>query len=245
MNSRRTRIGLIVPSSNSTAEYDYQRILDAETALHTARVFLVDTTIEMLERMNQDAEEAARSLESAGVDVIAYACTSGSFLGGPGYDDALLARVSDAARGTKAVGTTPAVIDALHAMGLRRVAVVTPYIDSINERLAAFFEDKGFDIASMAGQQLVANLDIGDQTPEQIAAFAKQHMARDVDGFFLSCTNWRAMEVVEELERELGKPVVTSNQATIWASLRAVGRTAPVDGFGALLRTESGAVSAG
>jgi maleate cis-trans isomerase len=88
----------------------------------------------------------------------------------------------------------------------------------------------------MAGQQLVANLDIGDQTPDQIMDFARHNLAREADGYFLSCTNWQAMDVVEELERELGKPVITSNQATAWAALRAVGYAAPIEGFGSLMR---------
>ncbi len=240
MGDRRTRIGLIVPSSNSSVEYDYQRVLPEGASLHSARVFLVDTTLESLETMNQDAEEAARSLATADVDVIAYACTSGSFLGGPGYDAQLLARIESAAGGTPAIGTTPAVVEALRASSVENVAVVTPYLDSINERLTAFLEGTGFQVASMAGQQLVANLDIGNQTPEQIVDFARRHLDKDADGFFLSCTNWRAMEVAEALEQESGKPVITSNQATIWASLRAVGYADPIDGFGALMRTPVG-----
>lgn len=237
MAERKRRIGLILPSSNSSVEPDFQRVLPDDASLHAARVFLVDTTLESLETMNQDAEEAARSLGTAAVDVIAYACTSGSFLGGPGYDQDLLARVSAAAGGTQAIGTTPAVIDAFHTLGMKRVAVVTPYLDSINVRLNDFLGASGFEVASMAGQQLVANLDIGDQTPEQIKDFARQNLAFEADGYFLSCTNWRAIEVAEELERELGKPVVTSNQATVWAALRAAGYSAPIEGFGALMRT--------
>jgi maleate isomerase len=122
---------------------------------------------------------------------------------------------------------------------------VTPYLDSINERLTAFLEGTGFRVASMAGQQLVANLDIGDQTPEQIVDFARRNLDKSADGYFLSCTNWRAMEVAEALEQESGKPVVTSNQATIWASLRAVGYTDPIDGFGALMRTPVSSLSTG
>ena len=236
MAERKRRIGLIVPSSNSSVEPDFHRVLPDGASLHAARVFLVDTTLESLETMNEDAQAAARSLGSAGVDVIAYACTSGSFLGGPGYDQALLAQVSAAAGGTQAIGTTPAVIDALHTLGIKSVAVVTPYLDSINVRLADFLVAGGFEVASMAGQQLVANLDIGDQTPDQIMDFARRNLAREADGYFLSCTNWQAMNVVEELERELGKPVITSNQATAWAALRAVGYAAPIEGFGSLMR---------
>ena len=252
MDTPRKRVGLIVPSSNSTVEYDFQLVASqlngsaaGEISVHTGRVWLVDTTPEMLEQMNEDAEAAARLVATAGVDVISYACTSGSFLGGPGYDEQLLARITKAADDLPAVGTTPAVIAALREVGAARVAVVTPYIDSINERLTRFLQAEGFDVASMAGQQLVANLDIGNQTPERIAAFSREHLARDVDAFFLSCTNWRAMEVAEALESELGRPVVTSNQATIWATLRALGYGAPITGYGQLMSAIGQTAAAG
>lgn len=235
MGSRKQRIGLIIPSSNSTVEPDFHYVLPANASLHSARVFLVETTIESLERMNLEAESAAKSLASADVDVITYACTSGSFLGGPGYDQSLLARLSEVSSGTGAIGTTPAVIAALNIQGIKRLSVVTPYLDSINQRLTDFLVHSGFDVTSMAGQQLVSNLDIGDQTPDQILEFCKENLDQSADGFFLSCTNWRAIEVAETLERELGKPVVTSNQATIWATLRFLGYEQPIKGFGSLL----------
>ena len=237
MTRPRTKIGLIVPSSNTTVEPDFQRVVPPGVTLHAARMWLVDTTPDGLEAMNEEAETAARALGSAAVDVVAYACTSGSFLGGPGYDEVLLAKIEGVAGGAPAVGTSPAVVEALRASGIRRVAVVTPYVDSINERLRTFLEAHGLEVSSMAGQQLVANLDIGKQTPDQVLRFANVHLFKEADGFFLSCTNWRAMEVAEPLEQALGKPVVTSNQATIWAAFRAVGLTDAVAGYGRLLRS--------
>jgi maleate isomerase len=116
------------------------------------------------------------------------------------------------------------------------VSVVTPYTDEINEGLTTFLTAHGFDVLSMAGQQIVPNVEIGAQAPETIVAFAKANLDPAANGLFLSCTNWRAMEVAERLERETGKPVVTSNQATLWAALRALGVAMSVDGYGSLLR---------
>jgi maleate isomerase len=173
---------------------------------------------------------------TAEVDAIAYACTSGSFIGGPGYDQELLARITAEARGVPSVGTSPAMVEALRAVGIRRVSVVTPYTDEINEGLTAFLTAHGFNVLSMAGQQIVPNVEIGAQTPATILAFAKANLDPAADGLFLSCTNWRAMEVAEQLEREIGKPVVTSNQATLWAALRVLNVATWVDGYGRLLR---------
>ena len=236
MGEARKKVGLILPSSNTTTEPDFQRVMPPSVSLHPSRIWVVDVTDEDLEAMNEEAEQAARVVGTAAVDAIAYACTSGSFLGGPGYDQALLARITDASGGATTVGTSPAMIKALRVMGIRRVSVVTPYTDAINARLAAFLEGNGFEVVSMRGQQIVPNLEIGAQTPEQVLAFAKDNLDPAADGFFLSCTNWRAMEVAEELERSSGKPVVTSNQATVWAAFRALGLTSAIEGHGRLLR---------
>jgi maleate isomerase len=225
MSETRKKIGLILPSSNTTTEPDFQSVLPPDVSLHTSRIWVVDVTDEDLEAMNSEAEQAARYVGTAAVDVIAYACTSGSFIGGPGYDQALLARIVDAAGGPPAIGTSPAMIEALRSSGVRKVSIVTPYTDAINERMAAFVEAHGFDVLRIRGQQIVPNLEIGAQSPEAILAFARENLDADADGYFLSCTNWRAMEIADELERESGKPVVTSNQATVWATFRVLGLT--------------------
>lgn len=239
MTQQRKKIGLVLPSSNTSTEPDFHRVMPDSVSLHSHRIWLEDTTLEDLGAMNRDAEQAARYVGTADVDVIAYACTSGSFLGGPGYDQKLLATLSEASGGKPAIGTSPAMVEALKALGIERVSVVTPYVDSINERLAEFLQGHGFDVVSMAGQQIVPNTEIGAQTPETILAFAKEHLDPSADGYFLSCTNWRAFEVVDQLELESGKPVVTSNQATIWAAFHSLGLRDPIPRFGGLLRRPS------
>ena len=232
----RKKLGLILPSSNTTVEPDFHRVLPEHVSLHATRIWVVDVTHDDLEAMNLDTEMAARYVGTAEVDAIAYACTSGSFIGGPGYDQDLLARITAEARGVPSVGTSPAMVEALRAVGIRRVSVVTPYTDEINEGLTTFLTVHGFNVLSMAGQQIVPNVEIGAQTPETILAFAKANLDPVADGLFLSCTNWRAMEVAEQLEREIGKPVVTSNQATLWAAFRVLNVATWVDGYGRLLR---------
>ena len=236
MTNERKKLGLILPSSNTTTEPDFHRVLPDNVSLHTSRIWVVDVTHDGLEEMNRDAELAAKYVGTTEPHAIAYACTSGSFIGGPGYDQALLARISAEAGGVASVGTSPSMVEALRAVGVTRVAVVTPYTDTINEGLTTFLTAHGFDVATMAGQQIVSNLEIGDQSPEAILAFARANLDPSAEGYFLSCTNWRSMEIVDQLERESGKPVVTSNQATVWAALRALAVSEPIDGYGRLLR---------
>lgn len=223
MTGGSARVGIVLPSSNTTTEADFQRTAPLGVTLHSSRIWLLDTRVLDLESMNREAESAVRYLATADVDVIAYACTSGSFLGGPGHDEDLVAQLAAAAGRAAVVCTSPAVVQAIRALGIERIGVVTPYTADINERLGQYLDGMGFEVTGVAGAGLVSNLDVGRQTPGEIAAFALSQVDSAADGYFLSCTNWRAMEVAEALERETGKPVVTSNQATIWAAFRAKG----------------------
>ncbi len=236
MNEGRRKIGVMLPSSNATMEFDLQRIVPSWVSVHSARMFLTNNEDGMLERMNEDMETCARHLGSAAVDVIAYACTAGSLLGGAGFDLALSRHISELSGGIPAVTTSTGVVEALRALGVRKVSVVTPYPDDLNRKVRAFLDNNGFDVLGIAGRGYTLNLDIGADELEAIVGFAKEHLSRAADGLFLSCTNWRAMEVAERLETEIGKPVVTSNQATIWAAFRTIGLNEPRAGYARLFR---------
>lgn len=240
MDEVRKRLGLILPSSNTTTEPDLHWLLPEEVTLHSARIWVVDVTHDDLAKMNDDAESAARYLGTLRPNAIAYACTSGSFIGGPGYDQELLSRIAGAADGVASVGTSPSMVDALREVGISRVSVATPYTDRINDGLTTFLSANGFEVLNIAGQQLVSNLEIGNQSPALIREFALANFDSSADGYFLSCTNWRSTEVIETLEQELGKPVVTSNQATLWAALNALDIEYTIEGCGSLfLRSDA------
>jgi maleate isomerase len=189
-------------------------------------MWAADSSVEVLERMNEDVEACARHLGSAAVDVIAYACTGGSLLGGVGFDKSLARRISEIAGGIPTVATATAVADGLRTLGVKKVSLVTPYLVSAD------------------GRRHKRNLDIGADTPEIIADFVDKHLAPEADGIFLSCTNWRAVEVAERLETETGLPVVTSNQATIWATLDTLGLDEPRPGYGRLFRSVGSTMAA-
>ena len=234
--AERKRIGLILPSANNVLEPDFYQLAPPNVTIHTARMWITDAEPSSLERMNQEVENCARYLATAHVDVMAYGCTSGSFLGGPGHDQRLLQRISEAG-GVPAVATSAAAVEALRMLGLKRLSVASPYIDELNEKLNVFFIGSAFEILNVVGQQLGEVLDIGEQTPETIYGFSTKAFRPEADGMFLSCTDWRALEIVDRLEKNLGKPVVTANQATIWAAFRALGITEPIKGYGRLMES--------
>jgi maleate isomerase len=185
-------------------------------------MWILENTVEALAAMNKEVETCAKYLASAAVDIIVYACTAGSFLEGVAFDEKVKRRISEASGGTLAVPTSSAVIEALRLLGLRKLSVATPYTPEVNVRLQAFLEGNGFQVLNLAGKRHVNSREIGDDLPEAIVEFARENFSPKADGMLLSCTNWRAMEVIGELEKELGRPVVTSNQATIWATFRAL-----------------------
>jgi maleate cis-trans isomerase len=139
--------------------------------------------------------------------------------------------------GVPAVATTPSVVEALRALGARRLSVATPYPDWNNQRPRAYLEAQGFEVLNVDGEPRAAagNQGINDQPPESVVEFAASACRPEADALLCSCAAWRAVEAVDALEQRTGKPVVTSNQATIWAALRALGLTQPIRGFGRLL----------
>ena len=141
---------------------------------------------------------------------------------GKGSDDALSQRLSKAAGGIPATNTTSAAVQALKALGIRRLFFYSPYPLPAHQRGVTFFGDNGFDVVDNDTFQCVKSLDIPALKPADIVTRLQRHREtlRRCDGVFASCTNFRALPVVEQLEQELKIPIVTANQATIWAGLR-------------------------
>ena len=229
----RLRIGLIVPSSNTTMESEFHAMRPEGVSVHTARMRLVEATPEELRRMAEDAQRAAELLATADVDVIIYGCTTGSLVGGVEWEEELRERI-EGETGVETLTTAGAVVEALRALGVKRVCVATPYIRELDELEARFLGEQGFEVLAIRGLGLRRNTEIGGLPPWTAYRLAREAYREEADGVFISCTNFRTIEVIEPLERELGKPVVTSNQASMWAALRL--RRLPLEGYGRLLR---------
>lgn len=215
----RGRLGLLVPSSNTTNEPEFGPVLPEGVSLHTGRLPLEDVNADDLSAMAETATDAAAHLAHAGVDVVAYGCTTGSLVKGHDYAEDLEARLAETT-GVPAVATALSVERALDALDAETISVVTPYIADLNERERAFLETGGFDVRSIDGRGIEPNREIGALAPE--AAYRQAVAAADhaADAVFVSCTNYRTFEAIEPLEADLDRPVVTSNQATLWDALR-------------------------
>src|SRR5262245_46280256 len=194
----RKRIGVMVPSTNTTLEGDFQLVAPHQVTVHSHRLWLTNDANgdEAYARMNSEIETGARYLATARVDAIAYGCTTGSFYRGPGWDREMLAIMRTAA-GAPAVATSPAVVEALRSFEARRISVVTPYPDWNNRRLRPYFEAVGFEVLNVEGEPVAAasgNQGINDQEPESVVEFATRMCHPEADALLCSCTAWRSLE---------------------------------------------------
>ncbi|MCE2405061.1 MAG: aspartate/glutamate racemase family protein [Dehalococcoidia bacterium] len=235
----RTRIGIMMPSTNTTCEADFQLAAPKDVTIHTHRLWMTNDSSgpEAFDHMNKEIEAASRYLATGKMDAVAYACTSGSMVKGPGHDEEMIQLIESLAS-APAAATSAAVVDALRYLGARRVSVATPYPKWQNDKIKEYLEALGFEVLNIEGEPWASqqgHQGINDQDPETILEFAAGVCRPEADVLYCSCTAWRAMEAAEELERRTGKPVVTSNQATIWSAFRKAGITRPIPGFGRLL----------
>lgn len=220
----RLRIGLIVPSPNTVMEPEFYQHVPTGVSVHTSRMQLTEVSSEELLEMGQEVERCAELLKTANVDILVFGCTSGSFLQGKGYDQELQDKMEETS-GVPAVTTSQAVVEALRAKDLNDIVVATPYPDEINEREVKYLEDYGFVVRDISGLRISKGFDIGERQPTEAynlgLKLAKQEP--NVDGVFISCTNFRTFEIIKILSEDIGKPVITSNQASLWMALRKVG----------------------
>jgi maleate isomerase len=223
-NARPRRVGLMIPSSNTMMEVDFTRDLPPGTALHTARMFMEDTTAAGEHRMlDEFALPAARDLGTARPDIVVFGCTSAGALRGNDYDAQLCEQISQLT-GAPAVSTIASVRAAIKESGATSVGVITPYVNELNEKIAASIEADGPQVAVIAGLGISENFRIAEVSQEEIVAFAVRALGQlavsgDIGLAFASCTNFGAMAARTAIAAQLGLPVITSNQAVLEAAV--------------------------
>ena len=234
------KLGLIVPTSNTVNEGEWQILLSQTQgiSLHVARMALHLEHAAPASPLQLPAvlQAALAQLTPAGLDAIAYGCTAGSMISPL---DALSQAMHDETS-LPCTTTASALIYACRHLGMQRVAVVTPYADDLNAHEAAYLQAHGLDVLSIAG------LGIGRdgphefcriaRVPEQdVYAHALANWHPDADGMLISCTDFPTLRVVPALEARLGKPVISSNAATLWRLLDSIGLRRAFAGYGQLL----------
>ena len=236
----KTRIGVIVPQSNTTNEVEFNRLIHAKVSFHFSRIPLhlghigkdPETHLSML---TKDLEVAAKHLESCDCEIIVFGCTADSMAFG---DDLLVPIISEAAN-APAITTATAITSTLSDLNIQRIALATPYTEETNTKEAAFLERAGFSVVAKAGLSLNTSMQnikkMSRVSPNEVCDLVLSVDTPEADAILICCTDFNSLDVVEPLEEKLGKPIITSNTATYATVMKRLGLKSEILGYGQLL----------
>jgi len=222
------RIGLIVPASNTNAEPDCALLAPAGVTLHISRsggydVNAIPDSAEMRRFVRSDLDNQLQLLSDARVDLIAYACTSATLSDGPEFDRQFCADIERISE-RPALTTAGALVDAIQALELEKVAFTSPYVQLLAQESIDFIQQCGTQVVSHASfSQSLNSIEQGALTPADAYRMALLADHPEAQGIVISCTDYRALEALPSIEQALGKPVICSNQALMYACLKRLG----------------------
>ena len=219
------RVGLIVPSTNTVMEPDLYRNLPSGTTVHTSRMLLEGSVTIEAEELMLDVylPECARQIGTLQPDVVVFGCTSAGALRGPAYEQELAEEISKAT-GAPTITIMGAVVDELHRLGAKSVAVLTPYSEEINDTIRDSLKTTGFTVPYINGMDVKGAFNIAAVTPEEIVDYVQEQLEGvESDCLFVSCANLKSVDVLNNIRVAAGRPVVTSNQAVLEGVKRTIG----------------------
>jgi maleate isomerase len=246
-SSRPTRIGLIVPSSNTTMETELPELFRRQSAatghaytFHSARAGMRTVNREELAAMVGKAADCARAVSDADVDVIAYACLVAVMAEGPGAHEGSEKVIAEAAASNghpaDVVSSAGALVRTLRAMGAHRVAIVTPYMAPLTAMVREYIEGEGIAVVDAVSLEVADNIAVGRLDPAGLPEIARGLQRDGADAVVLSaCVQMPSLAAVQRVEDELGLPVVTAATATTYEILTALGHQPAIPDAGRLL----------
>jgi len=219
----RARVGLIIPSSNTFSEPQFNHFAPAGLAFHMTRARIAGEWKRPLAEMADEIATAAKLLSDCHPSLMVFHCTETSMTQGPKGEGKILDIVRDAT-GIEAMATSRLVLEALQSLKMKNVVLLTPY--KSNKNVIAYLDASEISVVRDVAMGLEPGY-FGRVSPQQWTELAKKHDSPDVDGVFLSCTNTTQIEAIADIECLLGKPAVSSNQAVLWGCLRKLRGTLP------------------
>jgi len=247
MTQRIYRIGQIVPSSNTTMETEVPALLHARAAIrperftfHSSRMRMHKVTKDELEAMNREGLRCAAELADARVDVMSTACLVAIMAMGKGYHRHVERELTDVAREnhcTAPVMTSAgALIDGLHILGAKKIALLAPYMRPLTDLVVAYLEDEGIEVVDAISFEIPDNLDVGRRDPKLLLDDVRQLNTANVDAVVLSaCVQMQSLASIQQVEDRLGIPVTSTAVCTTRRMLDHLGLDATVPNAGALL----------
>lgn len=232
----RARIGIVVPSVNTVMEPWATRVVPDGVSIHFSRMYIPPaiTAQSLIEMDRTEGKAAIRQLSSVFPSAIAYGCTASSIVQGLNYDAHLRSEMQEA-HGIPATTAAHAILTAIMAVGAKRISIVSPYTREVDEAEHRYFTSAGLDVVGGACLGIADGFRLAEPSPAALYRLGCEGCDSTADALVISCLNTRSHTVIEALEQSLGKPVITSTQATLWHALRLAGVKDTVAGLGRLL----------
>ena len=231
------RIGVVVLATDQVSELAFAEMLRGHpVSMVVSRVaFENPVVMANLSRLVDDLTRATSLLLPDGrIDVVAFSCTSGTVAGGV---DSVARAIRAARPGVPFTTPITAAVAAFRRLGTRRIAVLTPYVDEVNEAIHGFLTAAGLEVVEFGSFHLRTEQEIASVPPDAIVAAGRSISGPDAEALFISCTGLQGHAAIARLEALTGKPVVTSNQAQVWEALSLLGYGRPVHGYGRILES--------
>jgi maleate cis-trans isomerase len=228
----RAKVGHVAPSRGDTLVYEFYRMFPEG-------FMILNSTGTIRQLVDADFERQLQRIEEAAADLVDNKCDS-IIIGGSPLFTKLGYGMGKKLTGKFGVPISPGItgeVEALKSLGLKKLVVATPHEDTLNERMKAFLEASGFNVLKIQGYGIRKNADLTDMDVHAAYKIAKRlyEQAPEAEGVFVPCPRWPTITDVDLLEREIGKPVITSCQAYIWHALKMAKVKQNVSGFGRLM----------
>lgn len=240
------RVGLIVPSSNTTMETEIPAMLRSREnskesfTFHSSRMRMLHVTKEELAKMDNDSDRCAVELSDARCDVIAYACLVAIMSQGSGYHCLSEARLTGIARENGAdisvISSAGALVEGIHALGAKKVAIITPYMKPLTNMVVQYIEENGIKVIDSISLEVSDNLEVGRLDPMNLLEVVKELDISEADAVVLSaCVQMPSLPAIQKVEDMIGKPVLSASTSTVYQILNSLGLEAVVPNAGKLL----------
>ena len=233
----RARIGLVIPANNTVIEPECSKIMPLGVSAFGARIRSFGLTAEGIEKMVENSHRAVEELAVGGMDVIAYACLATSLVKGENWTQNFQEMVQ-LKTGKPVFTAAHATLDALHNFGVSRVALATPYPDSINNLLYPLFKSADIEIVALKNVTVKNSLEVCRLPPLTAYRLAKEADHEKAEAICVLATDFRSIESLKFLEEDLGKPAISTNQALMWRCLRACRISDRISEYGSLLQKQ-------
>ena len=230
------RIGLLALSTDLTIERDFQSICYSlpinlfVNRIHNENPLTKENLLKMYDQLESITEKI---LPGEKINTVAYGCTSGTIAIG---EDKVKEKIQLAKPGCHVTTPITSAIKAFNKMNVKKIAVFTPYPESVNKTISEYLTKKNINVMSFSTFNLDLDVDFARVDPKYLSEILTKLNINDADALFVSCTALPALEILDEVEKKINKPVFSSNQTLIWDTIRSVGYKSSVEGYGQLLK---------